>query len=269
MMNPPQSVFGLFLRNTLHSVTLQTPTINFTEKQMMRKDCKSIIKSLASLTSLLGFVFITASTISLGSDHNGYIPIKNDSLAAQYAPVIISGDEYGNPVRLLYRASRDTAGNLHIAYHYVWQKEENNAKGLMPFLSRNLYTGGLGLQRIMFGKGDVEAAAVTISPRGDVIRLRFETAKDYDPKKFSVTHQAVEVDGPVKLPIYLKIISWNHLFEYSAHLPDGSTDPTRLSPEYFTPKLWEEYGMIKEKKTFLKKDRAHFPWERKSYLDLK
>jgi len=168
-------------------------------------------------------------------------------------------------------------------------------------LSRILYTGGLSLQGLMFGPGDIEAVALAIDPVGwKVVEIDYETAADYNPSAFSVKHKAVSLTGSFALPIRFKVISWNHLFELeeqgasdakalvapatiigstmppSTAAPDKVIDsaaapPTPIAssnsiPEaalsYFTPELWEKYGIWKNPETILRKDRAHFIWER-------
>jgi len=166
---------------------------------------------------------------------------------------------------VLYRASRDENGNTHIAYHPVWEHETNPAPGLMPLLSRMLYTGGLRIQRTMFGKGDVEVVGFVIDPKGTIVKIDYETAKDYDPKKFGVTHSDVSVKGKFFPPVAFRVVSWNHLFDL---LKPGSGGPgpdeadVKPAPSYFTRQLWEEYGMFKRRETRLKKNRAHYLYER-------
>ena len=210
------------------------------------------------------YVKITSTVQVHSTDIEGYTPVRVDSVAQRYVPIVIPGEKFDEPVRLLYRASRDTDGNLHLAYHFIWDKEENNAEGLMPFLSRNLYTGGLSLQRVMFGKGDVEVVGMVISPKNRIMRLEYETAADYDPRDFSVKHKDVTVDGPVSTPVCFEVISWNHMFDYKKSSTKKCKDGVRLQVEYFSKELWEEYTMFKREETMLKKNRAHFKWERES-----
>ena len=220
---------------------------------------------------------------------DGYTALRDDVLARRYCPVFESPSSFGPIVAIYYRAARDGAGNLHVAYHPVWKRELNNSSGLGPFLSRAIYTGGLSLQRAMFGKGDVESIGVTIDQVGEIAGLEYETAKDYDPEAFSVKHLPVKEEGQVSLPLRFRIVSWNHLFirigseaasailagtagtgaarepeAYEVFAAEGSVVPdVRAVPfRYFSERLWSEYAMWKNPETILRKDRAHFVWER-------
>ncbi len=191
-----------------------------------------------------------------------FVPVKDDELAKRYAPLLESGSQYGDPYGLYYRASRDETGNTHITYHYIWEKEENTGPGTGACLSRNLYTGGLKMQKSMFGKGDVELLSFVIDPAGNIQFVEFETAENYDAKNFSVIHQHAERKGLHKLPLLFKVISWNHLFDYVKDNADASTGVTRLTPLYFNEKLWREYGMIKESESYFRRNRAHKNYEK-------
>lgn len=219
----------------------------------------------------------------------GYAALRDDALALRYCPVFETSPSFGPIVAIYYRAARDAIGNLHIAYHPVWKTETNNGSGWGPFLSRTVYTGGLSLQRAMFGKGDVESIGVMIDQEGEVAGLEYETAKDYDPTAFSVKHLRIKEEGRVGLPLRFRIVSWNHLFTrsgneasaaslagtagteagrapeaYEVFAPEGLEVPSARSVPfgYFTEKLWSDYAMWKNPETILRKDRAHFVWER-------
>ena len=191
-----------------------------------------------------------------------FYPVKDDSLAAKYAPLIEADSGYGAPHTLYYRASADNEGNTHITYHYVWEKEENSSSGIGPFFSRNIYTGGLKLQKVLFGKGDVELVSLVIGPSGKIKRIEYETAENYDPKKFSVTHLHVVRDEYHKEPVLFRVISWNHLFDYVKDNAAGSDNVIKLTPQYFREELWQEYEMVKEKETFFSRSRAHKEYEK-------
>ena len=194
----------------------------------------------------------------------GYTPLRDDELAARYLPVFDCPDKFGPILAVYYRAAVDGAGLLHVAYHPVWAGERNEEKAWGPFLSRWLYTGGLSLQRAMFGKGDVESVGLVISPvDGSVTQVDYETAADYDPASFGVKHAAVSEKGPFSLPLRFEVVSWNHLFSLgkeSRASPEGRDAGAPLY--YFTPELWANYAMWKNPETILRKDRAHFVWER-------
>ncbi|OQB96885.1 MAG: hypothetical protein BWX81_01241 [Spirochaetes bacterium ADurb.Bin110] len=265
---------------------------------------------IAVLLVLLCFVFYYP-TGKKESPPMGYAPLRDDGLAAHFQPVFDCPSEFGLILAVYYRAAIDDSGIIHIAYHPAWERERNNAKGIGPFLSRILYTGGLSLQSLMFGPGDIEAIAFAIDPVGwKIVEIYYETAADYDPSAFSVKHEAVSLTGSFVLPIRFKVISWNHLFELeervasqdesfvapaaligsimppSTEAPDKVIDsaiapaeaiastaapatPTVSSnsmPEaplsYFSPELWDKYGIWKNPETILRKNRAHFIWER-------
>ncbi len=195
----------------------------------------------------------------------GFVPVDEPALATRFVPEVWSG-EFESPTRLLYRMARDERGRVHIVYHFVWPGERNPGPGWGPRLSRWVYTGGLGLQRIMFGKGDIELVVVVVGPDGRLEELLFETAEAYDPRAFGVRHRDVRLRGPAaSAPGFaLRVMSWNHLFEPLARAgaaPRGSR--VTLAPEYFTNELWEEYTMFRQKETFFRRSRAHEPFERK------
>lgn len=187
-------------------------------------------------------------------------PIEDASLADMYKPILVKGSQYGDPVKLYYRASKDPAGNLYIAYHFFWEKEENLASGFMPFLSRWLYTGGLSIQKFMFGPADIEAVFLTISPDGKPLTVEYETAGNYKDTNFSVEHRKALRVAPLPKTLIFKTISWNHLFV----LEDKplSEKLLNLPVEYFTQNLWEKYSMVKKTEKRIRRSRAHKEYER-------
>ncbi|MCR9140850.1 MAG: hypothetical protein NXI24_01160 [bacterium] len=212
-----------------------------------------------------------AVLVSERPDLAEFTPIKDDALAARYAPVLVPSPDYGDPVALYYRASKDTKGNTHLTYHFLWEFERNDTGGCLPFLSRNIYTGGLGLQRTMFGPGDIELVSLQIDPAGRVFALFYETAENYDPSSFGVKHKRVSrlvTSGEIKGPYLFEVISWNHLFE--AREMESLSDAERanlvqLTPEYFSEKLWRQYEMYKAEESFFSRSRAHEPFEREAF----
>ena len=220
--------------------------------------------------SILVFLFNRTTAVN-PLDIPGFSPLRDDAIARKYMPVLFNNDEYGIPTDLLYRSSRDDSGRIHITYHYVWTEEINRTAGFLPFLNRIFYTGGLRLQRIMFGKGDVENVSIVIGQSGQVEKLQFERAANYSPDDFGVQHEEVNIDGPISLPIVLRVVSWNHLFDLEKRGPAGLPEhgssqgsPVKLEVRYFTRELWEEYTMVKEHEKLLRKSRAHQPYERES-----
>jgi hypothetical protein len=219
----------------------------------------------ASFATILSFLLFTPSGPKK-APASSYASLRDDALAARYRPSIDCPAEFGPVIAVYYRAAKDEAGLVHIAYHPLWARERNSAPGFSPFLSRSLYTGGLSLQRLMFGKGDIESIALTVDPSsGEILRVEYETAQDYSPENFSVTHKNVFVEGPLAAPPRFSVVSWNHLFslEKSEASQGPKADGAEARPplSYFTAALWREYSMVKERETRLRKDRAHFDWE--------
>ena len=239
----------------------------------MTKTMKFGIGTIASL-ALLACAVVFIPTGRKEAPPAGYTPIHDDALAAAWLPAFECPPEFGPIVAIYYRASRDTSGLLHIAYHPVWTREWNDAKAWAPALSRILYTGGLSLQRAMYGKGDVESVGLTIdAAKREILEVDFETAADYNPAKFGVKHLKVVRKGPFAQPLRFKVMSWNHLFalEEGAESPSATQaaaapGPAAAGPalSYFTDRLWNDYAMWKNPETLLRKDRAHFVWERDS-----
>ncbi len=207
-------------------------------------------------------LYLNATVHVLEAQAAGFIPVRDDHSARRFAPTLLSNHDFGFPHACYYRAARDREGNLHLAYHPVWEYERNNAGGLMPFLSRIFYTGGLSIQRFMFGKGDVEVISAIISPEGKIIALEYESPKNYNPSTFIVEHETRKLQKTLdRLPRF-RVASWNHLFE----IADDESNATSwtCNPEYFTDRLWNEYTMVRLKETRIQKSRAHKPWERVS-----
>lgn len=198
---------------------------------------------------------------------NGYEPIKNDVLANEFKPVIISNNEFSIPYKILYRSAIDDENNTYIAYHIFWDREINLTNGIMPFLSRNIYTGGLKIQKLMYGKEDVEVIEIKLNPDKEVIRVQYETAENYNPNNFGVEHKNVVVEE-TDLETYenrvFEVISWNHLFDLKKihDLEMNDKETVDIEVEYFNNEEWEEYEMSKKITTILKKDRAHYGYER-------
>ena len=206
--------------------------------------------------------YLTDTVNVLDPGVTGFTPVKDDEAAGNYAPSLLSNDAFGFPQKCYYRAARDGSGNLHIAYHPVWENERNDSDGIMPFLSRMFYTGGLKIQHIMFGKGDVEVIAVTVNRRGIGTAVEYERPKNYSPAAFTVQHEKVVLSGTFATIPAFRVSSWNHLFEKADGPPRTGERAWQCQPEYFTDALWEEYTMVRLKETRLRKSRAHFDWER-------
>lgn len=230
----------------------------------MKKIIISVIVIL--LVILIGFVtYVANKTVRVNeTDIPGFTPIKNDILADKYCPYVISNSEYGFPYAVYYRASVDDKGNTYIAYHYFWEREVNNTKGFVPWLSRNIYTGGLKLQKIMFGKHDIEVIGLVIDKKNKITKVIYESPENYNPNDFSVKHKTNEITQNIILPLRFKVGSWNHLFQHvdrNYNLQKGEKE-VYIKPQYFTQPLWDEFTMFKKEETALKQNRAHYPWER-------
>jgi hypothetical protein len=193
----------------------------------------------------------------------GFTPIRDDSLAARYLPGFSCPPEFGPIQAVFYRAAREANGLVRIAYHPVWARESNSAPGLGPFLSRILYTGGLSLHGLYYGKGDIECIGLTIDPSsGAVIEIAYETAEGYSSSKYGVRHKRMVAKGVFPPRPLFRVVSWNHLFALVDVAPSFSDSPgTARVLSYFSPALWSDYSMSKGRETLIKKDRAHFSWE--------
>ncbi len=216
------------------------------------------------IISLLAF-FLSLKLIKptkINDSYSGNIkPIKDQALAEKFIPQIIDENNSGLPYQVLYRAGKDNADNIYLAYHFIWKNEHNDNSGLLPLLNRLIYTGGLSLQKVMFGKNDIEVIMLKINSKDEICSLIYETAESYNPQDFSVKHKTIEICATIEPPVCLKVISWNHLFTY---LPDYSnnTQSTKIPLLYFSQFLWNDFTMLKKTETMLKKSRAHFAWER-------
>lgn len=215
---------------------------------------------LLGLCALILLGLKLSSKPGISAMPEGWTALRDDGLAAAHAPLIRSSPDYGPLLVVYYRAARAPDGSVFIAYHPVWAGERNPARGVGPFLSRLLYTGGLSLQHLMYGPGDVEALALELDASGRPRRVRYERPKDYSEADFSVTHEAVLEALPELREgerALFETVSWNHLFAFQG---------TRLGEpdyrlEYFSPELWVHYGMSKEEVNVLRRNRAQFDWE--------
>lgn len=198
----------------------------------------------------------------------GWTPLMDEALALKHQPIIYVDEAYGQPEGMAYRAAKNDVGEIHIAYHVFWAGESNPHEGFYPFLNRWLYTGGLSLQKTMFGKGDIEVIEIVLNEAGQVLECNYETAISYDPSAFSVSHEWVTVKGEDYVKgMAFEVISWNHLFDLKAISEmenQGASKKIDLELKYFDQETWEAYEMFKATNTALKKNRAHFEYERLS-----
>ncbi len=218
------------------------------------------------IIALIGFFLAAYPLGPRETPPSGYAPLRDDNLALRYLPSFDCPEEFGPIIAVYYRSASEESGILRMAYHPVWERERNDTKAFLPFLSRWLYTGGLSLQRAMYGKGDVESIGISIDPvTGEILGIEFETAAGYSSSDFSVRHEKVIRKGPFSLPLRFKVMSWNHLFALDETIvPNNDRTLGAGGPPlgYFTSGLWDEYAMWKNPETILRKNRAHFIWER-------
>jgi len=241
------------------------------------------------ILAALALLWLAALLIPIGAKAalpSGYEAFRDDALAARFCPVFDCPREYGPITAVYYRASRAKSdGSIYIAYHPVWAREWNDAPGFKPALNRALYTGGLSLQKTIYGRGDIESIGLKLS--GDastILEMRYETARNYKASDFSVSHLNVVLEKPAQMRPHFTVVSWNHLFGLvqampsfsaggaagTAGIPNAAVSAGEWEPypagqvpvSYFTQKLWKYYEMWKNPRTLLKKDRAHFEWER-------
>jgi len=207
-------------------------------------------------------VLLFSSSVVYAQD-TVFTPVRNDTLAAEFAPAIINNEAFGPLAGVYYRAASDSAGNTYIAYHPVWPYERNETSGCMPLLNRSVYTGGLGLQKKMFGPGDIEVVIVVLDKNKKPVSVKYETAENYNPSGFGVKHKTIEEKDAIAVPLCFKVVSWNHLFSRTdtEAVPAGHKLITSR-PQYFEKAYWEYYGMHKQKEGALSKNRAHAVWER-------
>ncbi len=192
-------------------------------------------------------------------------PSRAAETARRHAPVFVQSEEIPATLeRVLYRtATTDDGRSLLAAYHPVWDFEQDPRPGMGPALTRAFYTGGLKLQRVIYGKGDVEVVEMEIDLETDrVVRLYYETA-DYD-QAGNVIHVDVNL-ADEKIPdverLRFEVVSWNHMLDLMGPGEDRDGRVYDLDPEPFTEKLWKEYRMTKKVRTPLSMDRRHPEWE--------
>lgn len=231
----------------------------------MKRGLKIVILVLILITTAV-IIVLNIPIKQFSNEVGDFLVIRDDEIAKKYAPIVLTTNEYGQATNLYYRAAKDKEGNVYIAYHFLWTTEANKTKGLKPFLNRYLYTGGLSLQRFMYGKGDIEVIEIKLDNKGKVERITFETPENYDPYAFSVKHKKVVLEGDIEQNPKFKVASWNHLFYYvhDDKKIEGNFIENKLEPSYFEENLWNEYKMFKDKETILRKNRDHYEYERKA-----
>lgn len=189
----------------------------------------------------------------------GYTPLRDDAVAAKYAPVILPHPLHGSATRLLYRMAKNSAGETLIAYHAFYADEHNTHSGFGARMSRLIYTGGLNLKNIMFGPADLELIEVTLDRQGKPVMVWYEDAENYNPAAFSVRHSPKSVKNPA-LPLCFRVPTWNHMF--ALETPAACMGHKAMKPEYFNEADWNHYRMVKKTEAILRRNRTHRDYER-------
>jgi hypothetical protein len=187
---------------------------------------------------------------------------RYDALAEKYCPVIVQGKGIEPPPSHIYYRMGQDDGRILIAYHVAWPFEKDETKGVAAAWNKMFYTGGLKLQRKIFGPEDIEVIEFVIDKKsGQVIRLRYETAtvsKEGDQVKQNHLNKEETRANP---PVYLETITWNHMFGASGPDQVAGKQVYKLKPEYFTQDRWDYYQMSKKRQSLLSQDRAYYDWE--------
>jgi len=226
--------------------------------QRLRYKGFRIIASLLIVAGVVAFWVLRPlrdSDLSL----EGFSPLRDDRLAAQFVPVIKPHALYGKPERLFYRMGKSATGEIHIAYHPLYSDERNPHAGFGAAMSRVIYTGGLSLKDIMFGPADIELIEIVLDLNRTAVKISYEDADRYSPKSFSVRHLPRSFVNPPR-PFCFAVASWNHMFALEP--PASCSQKEALAPEYFTEAEWQKYKMIKKTEAMLRRNRRHRAYER-------
>ena len=188
--------------------------------------------------------------------------LHDDALAQKYCPVIVQDKGIEPEVTHIYYRMGEDEGRILIAYHVTWPYEKDESKGMAAAWNKLFYTGGLKLQRQIFGPEDNEVIEVSVDKKtGNIIRLRYESAEvSKIEEKVKQNHMGTE-EKSAELPLYFETITWNHMF---AHIRPDQVSGKRvykIEPVYFTQERWEYYQMSKKHQTPLSQDRAYYKWE--------
>lgn len=165
----------------------------------------------------------------------------------------------GDLEQVYYLARVDSAaGQVRVGYFLVWPGEYPDfgsdypagpgqvaVQRMIPLAYTNwLYLPGTGgLQRLLYGPGDVEGVAVLFTRDdrwlGRIESVRFELPGHAavvipDPALPWTLADVTRNDGPS-----LRVASWNHLFLP----PDTTADPVRLEVTPFPPDEWRRLKM--------------------------
>lgn len=191
-----------------------------------------------------------------------FSPLQDDRLAETFCPQIIPHELYGAPEIILYRLAKDKNDNYYLACHPVYAHEKNPHTTFWAFLNRILYTGGLSLQRWIFGPKDIELFVVKLNKNLKLQSIEYEDAdwelaeKKRLPglyKDFLVIHQKKTLSQN-NLTLCFAISSWNHM--HSPRPMDACQNIPKTPVAFFSEELWQKYGMTKTPPTLLRKHRA-------------
>jgi len=217
-----------------------------------------IVASLLIVAGVVAF-WVLRPLVETDMSPGDFTPLRDDALAARFAPVIEPHAVYGKPGRLLYRMAKSAAGDIHIAYHPFFNDEQNPHSGFGAAMSRVIYTGGLRIKDVMFGPADIELIEVVLDTKRTAARISYEDADRYNPKSFSVRHLPKSVLNP-PLPFCFETVSWNHMFALKP--PTSCRQQDALRVEYFNESDWQKYRMVKKTEAMLRRNRMHRVYER-------
>lgn len=219
-------------------------------------------ENLKLILCLCGFGLLLVAAYRWPDEKGRLEHFKDQALAEKYCPVIVQGEGIEpEPSHIYYRMARDES-RIFIACHVAWPYEKDESRGLAAAWNKLFYTGGLKLQRKIFGPEDIEVVELVVDrPSGKIIRIRYESA-ELAPAggKVKQNHVGREADG-AEPPVYFETISWNHMFALVGEEELAGKKLYRLAPEYFSQERWDYYRMSKKRQSLLSQDRAYFSWE--------
>lgn len=171
-----------------------------------------------------------------------YTPLApDDALAAKYIPKFESS-EHGDPYRCFYRMAKNSAGDIHIAYFFVWHKEEYKVPGTKNQLLGKLYSKLV--KPALYGREDIEPVVVVIGADEKVKIRYFETNQNEREGKLKQPHvKAFRLPEGDDKNFTLKPVTWNHLL---TDVKNPSSALISLTPEFFSARDWKKYHMEKE-----------------------
>ena len=205
---------------------------------------------------IIGLALSFISGFRWSKEPGEFQPVQEDEIAERYCPIIVQAQGIEpEPGAIYYRMAYQDK-RIFIAYHIVWAYEKGEGKGLEKLWNKLFYTGGLKLQKVIFGPSDVEAIELVVDKEsGEIIRLRYEQEG----------HQGIERSGQELAGLekpYFEVTTWNHMFELISKAQISGKKVYNLKPEYLTEELWRYYKITKKHNHLLSQPRAHFSWEK-------